>query len=1496
MASTSGGGHYSTLTSAGSPVYTGLTIDAANTLYIANNYTYKTNIPSEPFDKFVRAGGYFLSSPLPSGLFMADATGIITGTPLVVGPARSYTITAYNHDGSSTANVKIQVNPVPPVISYNTPVTYSQFAAIPVLVPASAGVAAPAYSAGYVKVNTSFNHPEGVAIDAAGNLYIANTGANTVKKVAAGSGAVLTLGSGFNHPEGVAVDAAGNVYVADFGNNSVKKIPIVGGPPVALGSGFKQPAGVAVDAGGNVYVADYGDSLVEEILAGSNTPVVLSGGTTGPSGIAVDAYGDIFVSYHFSNKVVEMKAGTNTPVTIATGFTSPGGLTVDPSGNVFIADGGNNNVTEIPADGSSPIVITGSQFTPAGVAVDVQNNLFVADPLNSSVKKIQPIGGYYINAPLPAGLSFNTTTGQISGIPAVPGPAANYVVTAYNIGGGGSATINITVNAVVPIISYTSPQVYKIGAALTPLAPVNTGAAVNLLGHSTKNQTLGFGLVNPYGIAVDGAGNVYVADRNSNKVAKLSAADGTVTAVGSGFVTPQGVAVDAAGNVYVSDVGDGTVKKIPAGGGPTAIVASGFGIPSGLAIDGTGNIYVTDSAPGAGSAIKIIANGGGMVTLRTGFSNPQGIAVDASGNVYVADANVGLKEIPANGGSPVTVAGSLTNTWGVAVDASGNIFVTNAGNVYRVAVGGGKVTVGTGLNSSYGVAVDGAGKVYATDNGNNIVYMIPPVGGYFVTPSLPAGLSFSSSTGVFSGTPATASPATYYTVTAYNKQGSNTTKINLKVLSNSADLSGITLSSGTLSPAFIPATVGYAATVTNNTAAITLTATTTDPGATLTVNGIAVMSGKASASIPLTVGPNTITIIVTAADGITNKTYTITVTRALSVDATLSGLGVSVGTLTPVFAAGTTSYSASVGNGITSTTITPSVTDANATVTVNGITVKSGTASTPIPLNIGINNITITVTAADGLTTMSYSIAFTRAASPNANLANLKINNGTIVLTPAFNFNTISYTASVPAAMATINVIPATADANATVTINDAMATSGTASTLPLNAGQNVITTVVTAADGITTKTYSITVTRAPSADAKLADLTTSSGTLTPVFAPATISYTENVNNTTASVTVTPTTDDPTATVTVNGMAVTSGAASAGQPLVVGQNAITITVTAADEITTKTYTVTVVRAPSTDANLADLTTSSGTLAPVFAAATVSYTENVAYATASITVTPTTDDPTATVTVNGTVVTSGAASAAQPLAVGQNAITIVVTAQDGTTTMSYTISVTRAPSNNANLSNLKINSGSIALTPAFSFNTTSYTAGVTNATTSVKVTPATADATATVSVNGVTVVSGAQSASLPLVVGTNTITTVVTAQDGSTTKTYAITVTRATGPVAKPLGTVSADKPVTEPQPDDGIVVHRGISANGDGINDYLAIDGITNYPDNKLTIVNHSGQIIYEVKGYNNSTRVFDGHSSKTGARQLPGTYFYSLDYTVRGVVKHKTGFIILKY
>src|SRR6185503_10544405 len=208
------------------------------------------------------------------------------------------------------------------------------------------------------------------------------------------------------------------------------------------------------------------------------------------------------------------------------------------------------------------------------------------------------------------------------------------------------------------------------------------------------------------------------------------------------------------------------------------------------------------------------------------------------------------------------------------------------------------------------------------------------------------------------------------------------------------------------------------------------------------------------------------------------------------------------------------------------------------------------------------------------------------------------------------------------------------------------------------------ITITVIAQDGKSSKNYTVTVTRAPSSNANLSALTMSKGTFSPTFTSGTINYTDAVGNAITSLTVKPTTSGGNATVTVNGIAVTSGTASGPINLNVGQNIVTIVVTAQNGTTTKTYTVTVTRAESSNADLSSLKMSKGIFSPAFDSGTTSYADAVGNAITSITVTPTTADPTATVKVNGNLVTSGTASNPISIPVGSKKITVTVIAQDG----------------------------------------------------------------------------------------------------------------------------------------------------------------------------------------------------------------------------------------
>jgi alpha-tubulin suppressor-like RCC1 family protein len=319
--------------------------------------------------------------------------------------------------------------------------------------------------------------------------------------------------------------------------------------------------------------------------------------------------------------------------------------------------------------------------------------------------------------------------------------------------------------------------------------------------------------------------------------------------------------------------------------------------------------------------------------------------------------------------------------------------------------------------------------------------------------------------------------------------------------------------------------------------------------------------------------------------------------------------------------------------------------------------------------------------------------AFVPYAS-NSNLTDLSLSIGT--LSPVFAASTTAYTASVTNATSSITVTLTKQETNATIEVrvnggSYASVTSGSPSgSLALNVGTNTIDTRVTADDGVTQKTYTVTITRAaaPSNNADLSALTINSGTLAPVFSSSTTSYTASVANATSTVTVTPTRAEANATIEVrinsgSYASVTSGSPSGSLALNVGTNTIDVKVTAQDGTTIKTYTITVTRAValSNNADLSALTISSGTLAPVFAANTTTYTASVANATSTITVTPTRAEANATIAVrvnSGSYasVTSGSPSGSLTLNVGSNTIDVRVTAQDGTTIKTYTIAITR----------------------------------------------------------------------------------------------------------------------------------------------------------------------------------------------------------------------------
>ena len=586
-----------------------------------------------------------------------------------------------------------------------------------------------------------------------------------------------------------------------------------------------------------------------------------------------------------------------------------------------------------------------------------------------------------------------------------------------------------------------------------------------------------------------------------------------------------------------------------------------------------------------------------------------------------------------------------------------------------------------------------------------------------------------------------------------------------------AILSALSLSGVTLTPAFASGTTAYTASVAHGVTETTVTASASDANASVEVTPEDADDQTPGDQVNLAVGETTISVEVTAQDGVTTRTYTVTVTRAGAADATLSALSLSGVTLSPAFASGTTTYTASVGHAVTEATVTTSASDANASVEVklNGVVDQDGV----VGLAVGSGNvISVVVTVEDGATTQTYRVTVTRAGSVDATLSALSLSG--VTLTPAFASGTIAYTASVANSVTETTVTATARDENASVEVTSEDADDQTlGDQVALAVGETTVAIEVIAEDGETTRTYMVTVTRAGSANASLSSLSLSGVTLKPVFASGVTVYTASVANSVTETTVTATARDENASVEVTPEDADDQTLGDQVALAVGETTVAIKVIAEDGETTRTYMVTVTRAGSANASLSSLSLSGVTLKPVFASGVTAYTASVANSVTETTVAAPVSDGSASVEVkvNGVVNQDGVVG----LAVGDgNVIAVEVTAEDGQTKQIYTVTVTRAGSAAATLSALSLSG--VTLTPAFAAGTTAYTTSVAHGVTETTVAAtAAAGAAYEVKLNGVVDQDGV----VPLAVGAgNLIAVVVTAQDGQTKQIYTVTVTRA----------------------------------------------------------------------------------------------------------------------
>ena len=419
----------------------------------------------------------------------------------------------------------------------------------------------------------------------------------------------------------------------------------------------------------------------------------------------------------------------------------------------------------------------------------------------------------------------------------------------------------------------------------------------------------------------------------------------------------------------------------------------------------------------------------------------------------------------------------------------------------------------------------------------------------------------------------------------------------------------------------------------------------------------------------------------TSGDGKTTQTYTITVTKLSTSDAatdtTLASLSLSVGTLSPAFSPGRLSYTATVPSGTDTVTVT-------ATANADGAKAVVVPAS-PVTLTDGETIIKVTVTASGGKS-RAYSVTVTKpaaGASTDATLSALSLDAGT--LSPEFARGTYKYTTKVANSVADVTVtatprVKAGVDGTSIVyKLNGNTQTDG--DDIPLSTGSNnKIEVIVTAADGSTTRTYEIRVTRlgsAGDADATLADLSLSDVTLSPSFSSGHETYTATVGNSDADTDVTAAVNVTGATTEIELNGGSTGVSGTTVTLDEGLNTITVEVTATDTTTKKTYTVKVTKlAASDDADLSSLSLSGMSLDQSFKASRIIYTATVNDPdddgmTTTVTATASHSEADLEYSLDGTVDKDNSIDLTQ----GANTVKVKVTAENGTTTKTYTISVT-----------------------------------------------------------------------------------------------------------------------------------------------------------------------------------------------------------------------------
>ncbi len=665
-------------------------------------------------------------------------------------------------------------------------------------------------------IASTLSGPASIALDSALNLYVADYSNNRVLKIPAGGvGIQTTVGTSLSHPSSVVVDALDNIYIADSGNARVLKIAAVTSLQTEVAAGqFLIPFGLAVDASSNLYISDIGNAKLFEVAAGgaSAPTTVLSGLSNHPVDVALDSLGDIFLSGG-SDHLVTMYGLNGSIRQLGTGLSGPLGLATDAAENVYTADGGSGAI-DIISPGSVNLgqanlcPASGAPIAPCTQTVTLNFNLASGQSLAAISAGVSTQGA--------AGLDFtatsNSCTGSLTGpatcsiaavfTPVAPGLRLGAVDIYGIVGSAPAATLLSSVPlqglGSAPLLGFDAGVINTLPLSLQAqsyLSSVITDSAGNLYfvdntscvverytvlsgvtsvvaGSGTCGTGSGSGgpatsavFKDPWRLALNGRGDLYISDDQSNVIWKVDAQTQIITAAagvptvaghspdgvvaaGATLTAPYALAVDGAGDLYFSDYGDETVRRIDATTGVLTTVAGNYNMgsgysgdggpailatlsnPDGLALDSSGSIYIADlgndvirkvdASTGYISTIAGVAatpgyTGDGGAATSAGLTHPAGLAVDPAGNVYIADTgNYVVRKVNAATGFITTVSGLYNGG-----AASGFTLYTGDGGAANLA----------GLSDVSDVTLDGSGNLYLADPTNMAVREITSASG-----------------------------------------------------------------------------------------------------------------------------------------------------------------------------------------------------------------------------------------------------------------------------------------------------------------------------------------------------------------------------------------------------------------------------------------------------------------------------------------------------------------------------------------------------------------------------------------------------------------------------------------------------------------------------------------------------------------------------------------------------------------------------------------------